>query len=72
MLDNGVELIWHAGEPLACGLAYLKKLIIPFEDLREKGLVQHAIQTNATLINEYWCAFFRNSNQKIPNQKNRL
>ncbi|MFE7525803.1 cyclophane-forming radical SAM peptide maturase AmcB [Kitasatospora sp. NPDC057542] len=48
-------LIWHAGEPLALGRRRFTELLQPFEELRRKGLLEHAVQTNATLINDEWC-----------------
>ncbi len=53
-----IEILWHCGEPLACGLVHFKRLIAPFRELELQGAVYHSIQTNATLINEDWCEFF--------------
>jgi uncharacterized protein len=58
-LDNSVEVVWHGGEPLSCGHSYFTSLVAPFADLVRHGIVTHAIQTNATLINERWCDFFQ-------------
>lgn len=58
-IGNSVELVWHGGEPLSCGLKHFSQLVFPFEQLREQGLVRYGIQTNATFINEDWCEFFR-------------
>ncbi|KWW98462.1 Radical SAM domain protein [Carbonactinospora thermoautotrophica] len=33
-------------------------LLRPFEELREQGMIQHEIQTNATLITSGWCDLF--------------
>jgi len=64
-LGNAVEIIWHGGEPLSCGLPYFTKLVDHFDRLREQELVRHAIQTNATLINERWCEFFRHHQFRV-------
>lgn len=53
-----VTIIWHGGEPLACGLEHFSRLIEPFAELEHEGMVEHCIQTNATLINTSWCEFF--------------
>ncbi len=58
-IDRTVEIIWHGGEPLSCGLNHFSQLVSPFEQLREQGSVRHGIQTNATLIDQHWCEFFR-------------
>lgn len=53
-----ISVIWHGGEPLACGLDYFQKLIEPFHDLEQDGRIAHIVQTNATFINDAWCEFF--------------
>jgi uncharacterized protein len=52
-----LEIVWHAGEPLALGLHRFGELLAPFEPLRQAGLVHHYVQTNATLITDAWCEF---------------
>ncbi|MEU4116874.1 cyclophane-forming radical SAM peptide maturase AmcB [Kitasatospora sp. NPDC028055] len=52
-----VEVVWHAGEPLAVGRTRLAELLTPFEPLRQAGLVTHSMQTNAVLITPAWCDF---------------
>lgn len=49
---DGFEVFWHAGEPLAVGRAHLAALLAPFRG------VTHVVQSNATLIDDAWCAFF--------------
>ncbi|MGY0463203.1 cyclophane-forming radical SAM peptide maturase AmcB [Kitasatospora sp. cg17-2] len=53
-----VEVVWHAGEPLTVGRTRLAELLAPFEPLRQAGLVEHSIQTNAVMITPAWCDFF--------------
>ncbi|MFC5722318.1 radical SAM protein [Streptomyces gamaensis] len=50
-----VEVIWHSGEPTAIGVPAMRRLLAPFAEARTKGLVRHAIQTNATLVDDGWC-----------------
>lgn len=64
-IDSTVEIIWHGGEPLSCGLNHFSQLVSPFERLREQGIVRHGIQTNATLIDERWCEFFRSHQFRV-------
>jgi uncharacterized protein len=52
--DRPVEVVWHAGEPLATPLSHMRALLAPFEDLRRAGRVEHGVQTNATLITTPW------------------
>lgn len=54
-----VLINWHGGEPLSCGIGHFRDLLVPFESLRVLGRVVHAVQTNATLINNDWCTLFK-------------
>jgi uncharacterized protein len=47
------SVVWHGGEPLAGGREHLAALMAPFSG------VEHHVQTNATLIDDDWCEFFR-------------
>ncbi|GAA0620331.1 hypothetical protein GCM10009547_23640 [Sporichthya brevicatena] len=49
-----VRVFWHCGEPLAAGRDRLAALLEPFS-----GAVVHGVQTNATLVDDVWCRFFR-------------
>ena len=49
-----VTALWHGGEPTATPLPQFERLLAEFEPLRQCGQLVHAIQTNATLINEAW------------------
>lgn len=64
-INNAVEIVWHGGEPLSCGLNHFSQLVSLFEQLQEQGLVHHGIQTNATLIDKYWCEFFRSHQFRV-------
>lgn len=64
-LGNVVEIVWHGGEPLSCGINHFAKLMDPLESLRKRKLVRHAIQTNATLINGHWCDFFKSHQFRV-------
>lgn len=61
-LKHTVNIIWHSGEPLVCGIEKLSELIEPFEKLRHEKKVRYSIQTNGTLINQDWCELFLNYN----------
>lgn len=59
LAGNGVTtVIWHGGEPLACGHEHFLTLLEPFVQLHKRGVVVHSVQTNATLINPHWCNLF--------------
>jgi uncharacterized protein len=55
-----LEIVWHGGEPLALGRTKFEALLAPFEPLRSAGLIQHKVQTGATLISDAWCDLFMN------------
>ncbi len=54
-----VDVVWHGGEPTATPIDHFQNLIQPFERARRSGAIRHAIQTNATLIDESWCELLR-------------
>jgi uncharacterized protein len=54
-----LTVVWHAGEPLMAPLAFYRAAFAAIERLRPAGLVvKHTFQTNGTLIDDDWCAFF--------------
>ncbi|WP_131741975.1 cyclophane-forming radical SAM peptide maturase AmcB [Actinomadura roseirufa] len=63
--DRPVDVVWHGGEPTALPIARFLEQLQPFEVLREAGRVRHAIQTNATLIDQRWCELFRDYSFEI-------
>jgi uncharacterized protein len=48
-------LNWHAGEPMTTGKKRFVELLRPFEILRQGGHLTHAMQTNASLVDDGWC-----------------
>jgi uncharacterized protein len=54
-----VTLIWHGGEPLATPYTHFRKLLERFGVAQETKKARHAIQTNATLLTDAWCATLR-------------
>lgn len=63
-LKQDFTVCWHAGEPLAVPISFYESV---FERIRAADLkynttpckVRHTVQTNATLINQAWCDFFK-------------
>ena len=56
---DGLSVVWHAGEPTVLPIAFYRDAFAMVESLRPHDLpVVHSFQTNGTLIDEAWCAFF--------------
>ena len=52
-------LLWHAGEPLVVPRAFYETAIALLGRYNRPPVeVHHALQTNATLIDDEWCRFF--------------
>jgi uncharacterized protein len=63
--DDGLSqerltVVWHAGEPLTLPVAYFEEAFgMLGEVFGSTAQVEHAIQTNATLIDDDWCGLFK-------------
>ena len=55
---DGLTVVWHAGEPLLLPPAWYDAALAAVSEELPGIEVQHAIQTNGTLIDEAWCSFF--------------
>ncbi len=54
-----LSVVWHAGEPLVLPPSFYRDAFRTIDALKPDGLaVTHSFQTNGTLVNEAWCAFF--------------
>ena len=66
LLDQRIEILWHAGEPLLAGLSFYREAYrICEEELPPDIAWRFAFQTNATLINDDWAAFFLETQSDI-------
>lgn len=53
-------LLWQGGEPTMRGLKFYRTAVKLADKYRRPGQrVTHAIQTNGTLLDDKWCAFFK-------------
>jgi uncharacterized protein len=58
-LGDDLSVVWHAGEPMVLPIAFYRDAFALVEMLRPPRLqVVHSFQTNGTLIDDAWCAFF--------------
>jgi len=55
-----VDVAWQGGEPTLMGLDFFKRSIRYVEKYRRpRQPIQYTIQTNGTLLDDAWCAFFK-------------
>ncbi len=58
-----VQVAWQGGEPTLMGLDFFQRSIELVERYRKPGTtVEYTIQTNGTLIDDAWAAFFKQHN----------
>jgi uncharacterized protein len=66
LLGQMLTIVWHAGEPLVMPPTFYEAAIaITQEVFGSACQISHSIQTNATLINEAWCALFKRHNIRV-------
>jgi uncharacterized protein len=54
-----LSVVWHAGEPMVLPISFYRDAFRMIDRLTPADLtVTHSFQTNGTLIDEAWCAFF--------------
>jgi serine-type anaerobic sulfatase-maturating enzyme len=58
-----VTVSWQGGEPTLMGLDFYRRSIEIESKYRKPGTrIQNTMQTNGTLLDDDWCAFFRENN----------
>jgi len=58
-----VTFTWQGGEPTLSGLDFFKQAIFLQQKYARPGVqIENALQTNATSLNDDWCAFFKQHN----------
>lgn len=66
LLSPEVGVVWHAGEPLVVKREVYAAYFRSIKKVAGSAVeVRHFIQTNATLIDDDWCDFFREHNVRI-------
>jgi uncharacterized protein len=61
-----LSVVWHAGEPMVLPIGFYRDAFRMVDRLKPAGLVvTHSFQTNGTLIDEAWCAFFTEEHVNI-------
>jgi uncharacterized protein len=55
-----VDVAWQGGEPTLMGLDFFRRSVDLVNQLKRPGQkVQYTIQTDGTLLDDQWCAFFK-------------
>jgi uncharacterized protein len=58
-----VQVAWQGGEPTLMGLDFFQRSIDYAEKYRKPGMqIEYTIQTNGTLLDDAWAAFFKEHN----------
>lgn len=66
ILFNSCEVIWHASEPFVMPIDFYKNAFEEISKILSPDIkVVHKFQTNATLINDEWCAFIKEYSVEI-------
>ena len=59
----GVDVVWQGGEATLIGLDFFRRSVELVNKLKRPGQqIQYTIQTNGTLLDDKWCAFFKQNN----------
>jgi uncharacterized protein len=66
LLGQTLTVAWHAGEPLAVPRGFYGDAFAAASEAAGPGCtVSHAMQTNATLIDDEWCLFFASKGVRV-------
>lgn len=58
-----VTIAWQGGEPTLMGLEFFERSVVIARKYAPPAMhIEYTIQTNGTLLNDAWCAFFRENN----------
>jgi len=57
--DKPLTIIWHGGEPTLAGIEFYKTAVKIEKRVFGDKQLKNGIQTNATLVDEDWCSFFK-------------
>lgn len=69
-LREDFTIVWHSGEPLTMPIHFYESAFEKINELSQQYnlnnyKISHSIQTNATVINQKWCDFFKQHPVKI-------
>jgi uncharacterized protein len=65
-----VDVAWQGGEPTLMGLDFFQRSVALVDNLKRPGQkIQYTIQTNGTLLNDEWSAFFKKQFPRRPKRE---
>ncbi|MBO4254779.1 cyclophane-forming radical SAM/SPASM peptide maturase GrrM/OscB [Streptomyces griseorubiginosus] len=65
-IADEVTIVWHAGEPLSLPISFYEEAHKRIERRNTRGVkIAWSIQTNATLITDDWCQFFKRHQVRV-------
>jgi uncharacterized protein len=57
-VDDGLSVVWHAGEPMVLPIAFYRRAFALIDKLKPAELpLNHSFQTNGTLLSDAWVEF---------------
>jgi uncharacterized protein len=57
-----VSFIWQGGEPTLLGIEYYRRVVELQKKYAGNKRIENSFQTNATLLDDDWCKFFKENN----------
>ena len=57
--DAVVEFAWHGGEPTIAGIPFYEEALRLQREYGQGRIILNTMQTNATLLTDEWCRFFK-------------
>lgn len=57
-----IQFCWHGGESLMRPISFYKKVVELQKKYSQGRIIDNALQTNGTLLNDEWCRFFKDNN----------
>ncbi len=65
-VSRDITILWHAGEPLILPISFYREAFELQQRWNTQGVrIVNSLQTNATLINQAWCDFFKDYNVRV-------
>lgn len=57
-----IQFCWHGGESLMRPISFYRKVVELQKKYSQGRIIDNALQTNGTLLNDEWCRFFKDNN----------